>query len=158
MDHSSLAALATKAGIVWVRRPPHRDAPVWFSWHDEAIHLVVGGAEQPDPFGEFPVQVQVIVPGKDNGAAVATVAMLAQLIPPGTAAWLAAVAVLKSERLNARADLQEIWATDSRVVRLVPVADPVPAALDDSSAAIAVDISVVRPRGWRPMRAHLRRR
>ena len=163
MIDDRFAALAAKAGLIWVRRadqPATEDMPIWFGWHDEAIHAVVGGPEQPDPFGQLPVQVLVTVPSKDTGASVLRAPMTVTLLPPGTAAWQAATEALKGGRLNAGAgvDLPEVWATQSTVVRFVPEGPSQPAGQQGEAGARPVTVERVRPRGWRPMRAHARRR
>jgi hypothetical protein len=145
MTDDRLAALAAKAGLVWVRRgglPTTDDVPIWFGWHDEAIHAVVGGPEQPDPFGELPAQMLVTVPSK------------------GTAAWQAATDALKVLRLNAGGgvDLPEVWATQSTVVRFTPTGPSQPFDQDGDPGARPVSVEQVRPRRWRAMRAHARRR
>jgi hypothetical protein len=163
MTDDRLAALAAKAGLVWVRRgglPTTDDVPIWFGWHDEAIHAVVGGPEQPDPFGELPAQMLVTVPSKDTGASVLCVAMTVALLPPGTAAWQAATDALKVLRLNAGGgvDLPEVWATQSTVVRFTPTGPSQPFDQDGDPGARPVSVEQVRPRRWRAMRAHARRR
>ncbi len=150
-----LSALASKAGLIWVDTGASSQ-PLWFGWHDGAIHAVVDGPEQPSPFGQLPGPVQVTVPSKDSGAAVLRVPMIATPLSPGTAAWLAASAALASDRLNGSTDPAERWATESTLVRLDPAGPPVEPALDGGLHAVSVES--VRPRGWRPMRAHLRAR
>ncbi|MFV0457944.1 MAG: hypothetical protein ACK5MT_04115 [Actinomycetales bacterium] len=166
MDATSLAAVAAKAGLVWVRSAPGQAwAPVWFVWHDEAIHVVTGGGEQPDPFAALPALIEVRLPSKDSGAAVIDAGLHAHVLPPGTAAWTEAATALAQARLNSHlSDPPETWATDSRLIRLdVPgsqpsaTSEPVRATGPDASLPSPVTVDTVRPRGWRPMRAHLRR-
>lgn len=152
-------AAATKAGLVWLQggRGPAR--PLWIIWHDDALHTVVGGAEQPDPFDALPHPVEVTVPSKDTRAGLLRVRMTADLVPPGTARWVAATDDLRMSRLNIpfEQDLPEVWATDSRVVRLEP-AGPVRIADGRDNTPVEVDGATVRKRGWRRMRGHLRSR
>lgn len=157
MDASALHALASKAGVIWVTAGDRPAAPLWFGWHEDAIHLVVGGTEQPNPFPEFPCLVEVQVPSKETGASVAQLSMTARLLPPGTAAWTAAAAALAPSRLNAgNPDLPEVWATSAHLVTLQAGSPPAPTGRQISLPR-SVTIESVRPRGWRAMRAHLRR-
>src|SRR3954454_2973341 len=67
----------TRSGVVWLRPEGavgHR-LP-WHVWHDGAVHVVAGGGEQ-----ELPVLegvVEVVVPSKDAGSRLATVAARAE--------------------------------------------------------------------------------
>ena len=160
-DH--LAAAAAKAGLVWVlpdgtgTHPQHAQA-LWHAWHDEAVLVVVGGGEQPDPLvGRETALVRV--PSKDTGAALVDVDVRVEVLEPRTEAWEAAVFRLKGGRLNAPdADhVADRWAEGSRVLRLVPQ-QPSALVTDDGSGVVEVDVERVRPRGWRPMRSRLRGR
>lgn len=153
MDVTSLSALAAKAGLIWV------DAhPLWFIWHDDAVHVVAGGGEQPDPFGPLPAQAQLAVPSKETGAAVLTVTVDAAALAPGTTAWTEAAAALAAKRLNGHGgDLPERWATQSRIIRLTAIGTPEPAP-DDGGPLGPVSVEGIRPKGWRAMRAHARAR
>jgi hypothetical protein len=156
-----LAAAAGKAGLLWVL--PDADAgrvharPLWHVWHADAVHVVVGGGEQPDPFEGVEVAT-VRVPSKDTGAALVDVAVRPVDLTPGTDEWDAAAAALKASRLNApEAGAPLIrWAAGSRVLRLEPAADAA-RVTSRRPGAVVVDIEGVRPRGWRPMRSRLRR-
>ena len=121
---------------------------------------MVGGGEQPDPFemGTQPwVDIEVAVPSKDTRAGLLRVPMTATLVPPGTARWVAAGNALRMARLNVPfdSDLPEVWATDSTVVRLEP-AGLVRVADARDNTPVEVDVSDIRERGWRRMRAHAR--
>ncbi len=160
-DH--LAAAAAKAGLVWVLpggqdgHPQHAQA-LWHAWHEEAVLVVVGGGEQPDPLvGRETATVRV--PSKDTRAALVDVDVRVEVLEPRTEAWEAAVFRLKGGRLNAPdADhVTDRWAEGSRVLRLVPQGPSGP-VVQDGSGAVEVDVERVRPRGWRPMRSRLRGR
>ena len=159
VEQDTYLAAAAKAGLVWVQVGQAPARPLWTVWHEDALHTVVGGGEQPDPFGELPRPVEVTVPSKDTRAGLLRVPMTAELVPPGTARWVAATTALRMARLNVPfdRDLPEVWATDSIIVRLLP-AGQVRIADDRDNTAVEVDVATVRERGWRRMRAHLRSR
>lgn len=159
VELDTFLAAASKAGLVWVQVGRGRARPLWTIWHEEALHSVVGGPEQPDPFGPLPRLAEVTVPSKDTRAALLRIPMTAILVPPGTARWVAATSALRTARLNAPfdRDLPEIWATESVVVRLVPAGDVRVADARDN-ALVGVDVGWIRARGWRRMRGHLRPR
>lgn len=159
VEPDTFRAAAAKAGLVWLQVGQAPARPLWTIWHDDALHTVVGGAEQPDRFGTLPHPVEVTVPSKDTRAGLLRVAMTAELVPPGTARWVAATNDLRMGRLNVsfERDLPEVWATDSRVVRLEP-AGPVRIADGRDNTLVEVDVATVRRRGWRRMRGHLRSR
>ena len=146
---------AAKAGLVWVAAGGAPARPLWTVWHEDALHTVVGGPEQPDPFGSLPQQVAVTVPSKDTRAGLLGLPMTAELVPPGTARWVAATTALRTARLNVpfAHDLPEVWATDSLVVRLLPAG---PVRIADGRDNAPVEVASVRERGRRRMRAHLR--
>lgn len=157
MDEQGFAALAAKAGLLWVAHQGRQPRPVWFSWHEAAVHAVVGGPEQPDPFSPDGSTAVLTIPGKDTFATAATAEVQVHDLHPGTAAWHAAADSLSGRRLNSVAgDLVELWATKARIVRLEVRAvhpEPVP---EQNAGARPVDVAGVRPRTWRSMRAHAR--
>src|SRR3954449_1232559 len=116
----------TRSGVVWLRpegAPGHRLA--WHVWHDGAVHVVAGGGEQDLP----PLEglVEVVVPSKDAGSRLATVAMRAERLWPGTTQWANAAQVLSVKRLNDRSDpahpeqQRDRWARYATISRLEPV-------------------------------------
>lgn len=157
VDDAVFEQAAAKAGLVWLSVGGAPDRPLWTIWHGGALHTVVGGAEQPDPFTRLPQRIVVTVPSKDTRAALLRVPMVAEVVPPGTARWVAAVTDLRAARLNVSVDvdLPEIWATNSSVVKLV-LAGLAARSGSVQNIPVTVDVSTVRPRGWRRMRAHLR--
>jgi len=102
-DLALIEEAAKKSGLVWLA-PAGAAAPaspadppqaMWHVWHDGAVTLVAGGAEQPLP-------------------AYAT---------PGTPDWDAAAAALHAERLNLPEGdpYLDRWTTTSIILRLRPV-------------------------------------
>jgi hypothetical protein len=117
----------TRSGVVWLRpegAPGHRLA--WHVWHDGAVHVVSGGGEQELP----PLEglVEVVVPSKDAGSRLATVATRADRLWPGTTQWATAAQLLAAKRLNERSDpahpeqQRDRWARYATITRLEPVA------------------------------------
>ncbi|MET8867309.1 hypothetical protein ABZW11_30565 [Nonomuraea sp. NPDC004580] len=109
---------AKKSGILWLALDRPRLA--WHAWHDGAVYLVSGGAEQQLPGLESLDRVQVTLRSKDNGARLAEFEATVEAVDQAAAAD--AVAVLAKERLNARdtEHLAERWARESTVWRLTP--------------------------------------
>jgi len=155
-----LAAAAAKAGLVWVLPdgPGRHAQALWHAWHQEALLVVVGGGEQPDPLVDRET-ARVRVPSKDTGGALLEVDVRVEVLGPRTEAWETAAFRLKGARLNAPdADhVTDRWAEGSRLLRLVPLASSEPVAQDDPGA-VQVDVDQVRPRTWRPLRSRLRGR
>jgi hypothetical protein len=117
----------TRSGVVWLRPEGavgHRLA--WHVWYDGAVHVVAGGGEQELP----PLEglVEVVVPSKDVGSRLATVAARAERLWPGTSQWATAAQVLAAKRLNDRSDpahpeqQRDRWARNATITRLEPVA------------------------------------
>ncbi|MEV4806583.1 hypothetical protein AB0K18_41870 [Nonomuraea sp. NPDC049421] len=113
---------AKKSGILWLALDRPRLA--WHAWHDGAVYLVSGGAEQQLPGLESLDRVRVTLRSKDNGARLAEFEVTVEAVDQAAAddAVADAVAVLAKERLNARdtEHLAERWARESTVWRLTP--------------------------------------
>ncbi|GAB2945751.1 hypothetical protein GCM10027203_56290 [Nonomuraea fastidiosa] len=109
---------AKKSGICWLTLDRPRLA--WHAWHDGAIYLVSGGAEQELPGLESLDRVTVTLRSKDNGARLAEFEATVEKVDQAAASD--AVAVLAKERLNApdSEHLPERWARESIVWRLTP--------------------------------------
>ncbi|MEV4471616.1 hypothetical protein [Nonomuraea sp. NPDC049504] len=114
---------AKKSGILWLALDRPRLA--WHAWHDGAVYLVSGGAEQQLPGLESLDRVRVTLRSKDNGARLAEFEATVEAVDQTAAddAVADAVAVLAKERLNARdtEHLAERWARESTVWRLTPL-------------------------------------
>ena len=160
-----VAAACAKAGLVWVvagGADGARPQAVWFVWHDDAVVLVVGGGEQPDPVPAGATTVEVQVPSKDTRARLVTFAATVEQVDPDDPAWAAAVFRLRAGRLNAAdtATIDQRWATSSRVLRLRPVGEPSqgPGRYDDGSGAVALQRSPATTVTWHPFHVGGRRR
>lgn len=152
-----VAAAAAKAGLVWVSADGLPAQSLWHVWHDDAVTVVVGGREQPDPVGTATV-VRLTVPSKDTRARLVEVDATVEPVGPDDDRWDASTFALSASRLNAvdAPGQLDSWARESRVLRLVPQAGPtVGADAEAASGGVRVDIEEVRPRGWRPLRSRL---
>jgi hypothetical protein len=144
LDRALVEESAKKSGLVWVSAPagqPGGDRAVWHVWHEGAVVVVGGGAEQPLHGWAEGDAVTVTVRSKDSwGRLVAWPARVEEL-PPGSPAWAAAVEELKAKRLNSpdHETVTERWARESRVLRLVPAggSSQHPGALPQESHAAA---------------------
>ncbi|MBF9067634.1 hypothetical protein [Streptacidiphilus fuscans] len=142
LDRALVEEAAKKSGLLWVRQGDGRDHALWHAWVDGAVVLVGDGGEQPlPPELRDGAEVVVTLRSKDKwGRLVAFAARVESLSPRGEA-WQAAVDELKSKRLNAldHEGVAERWATESRVLRLVPQGLSVerPGAMPDSAHTAA---------------------
>jgi hypothetical protein len=97
---------------------------MWHVWHDGAVTLVAGGAEQPLPHYATPGKVvEVSIRSKDNGGRLVSWLSQVQAPTPGTPDWDAAAAALHGERLNLPEGdpYLDRWTTTSIVLRLRPI-------------------------------------
>lgn len=118
-----VAEASRKSGLIWLRVAGHRPQAVWHLWHEDAVYVLHGGAEQPAPgLGEADT-VAVSVRSKDNGARLVVFSAVVTELAPGSAEWETVVPLLAAKRLNA-ADgpaAPQRWAATSRVHRLAPI-------------------------------------
>lgn len=132
-----VAELAGKSDLVWVTVPGAATRPLWHVWHDDAVAVVTGGLEQPDPGLVDGAAVELILRSKDNSARQLRISATVQRLQPGTEAWDAAVAALHPERLNAPDGEQqpERWRRESTVwlLRPGPQAAEAPGAMSSES-------------------------
>jgi hypothetical protein len=128
-----------RSGLLWVSLPGERARAVWHVWHDGAVHLVVGGIEQPLPGVEAATEAEVTVRSKDKWTRLVCWQAAVSRLAPGSAGWESAVPVLHAKRLNAPDGEEQPlrWARESLVVRLEPtgVVTESPGAMSDGSHA-----------------------
>ncbi|MEY9843980.1 hypothetical protein [Streptacidiphilus sp. MAP5-3] len=142
LDRALVEEAAKKSGLLWVRQGDGRDRALWHAWVDGAVVVVGDGGEQPlPPQLQDGAEVVVTLRSKDKwGRLVAFTARVETMSPRGDA-WEAAVEELKSKRLNAldHDGVTDRWATESRVLRLVPQGFSVerPGAMPDSAHTAA---------------------
>ena len=120
-----------RSGVVWLQvegggADGARAHAAWHTWHDGAVHVVTGGAEQLLPglvnACATGARVRVAVPSKESRGRLVTWQAQAFTVSPGTQDWATAVAALHATRLNAPdgEDQPARWARESTVVRLAP--------------------------------------
>ncbi|MDF5755473.1 hypothetical protein [Spongiactinospora sp. TRM90649] len=112
---------AKKSGVLWLTLDG-RARLAWHAWHDGAIYVVAGGAEQELPgLGDTP-SVRVTLRSKDKGGELAAFDATVEAVDQTGPEAVPAIEALAKERLNAPdgAGMTGRWATESRVFRLVP--------------------------------------
>jgi hypothetical protein len=121
---TDVAELAKKSAVLWIEAHG-RIWPVWHEWVDDAVCVVgsvEGDAEQPIPDVVDNETVVVLLRTKADRALAASVVATVEIIGPGSNAWEPTTAALKAGRLNLDDSDHAIdrWATECRVLRLVP--------------------------------------
>lgn len=160
-----IAELAGKSDLVWVTVDGQPPRPLWNVWHDDAIAVVTGGIEQPDPGLAPGGSVEVILRSRDNWARQVTVKAAVERLEPGTDAWGAAASALHPKRLNppdGEAQPQR-WALESTLWLLRPtseVAEQPGAMSDDSHRAepVATEATTLTRKPFHAGRATRKRR
>lgn len=152
-----IAEAVKKAQIAWVTTGSAPAACVWCLWADEALLLVCGPGEQPDPGLAEATSCRVTMRGDHNGRIVDFTATVRRLRPDDEA-WAETAGALAAKRLNATGgDTVERWGRDCALYRLVPDTETPPttgAALpSDDLAATVVDSPAARPTR-KPFRLH----
>ena len=128
LDRALLEESAKKSGLVWVSTGTGSgpgsgpDRAVWHVWHQGAVVVVGGGAEQPLAGWAAGDAVTVTVRSKDTWGRLLAWPARVEELAPGSAEWTAAVEELKAKRLNSPdfETVAERWARESRVLRFVP--------------------------------------
>ena len=138
-DAALIEEAAKKSSLVWLspaglspkaeaeaKTPgtPNGPQAVWHVWHDGAVTIVAGGAEQPLPLWAVPGRVvEFAIRSKDKGGRLISFLSQVELVAPGTPEWGAAAEALHAERLNlAEGDqYQQRWAKESALLRMRPL-------------------------------------
>ena len=110
-----------KASIVWVEVAPTPPRAMWCTWSADAVCVVCGPAEQPDP-GLGDVEKCSVTCRGDHGGRIVTFSATVDKLVPGTETWTEVAAALAAKRLNAVGDTQQRWAEHNAIYRLVPTA------------------------------------
>lgn len=145
-DAALIEEAAKKSGLAWLS-PAGLSAKgdaaraggpqgVWHVWHDGAVTIVAGGAEQPLPLWAVPGRVvEVALRSKDQGGRLTSFLSQVELVVPGTPEWGAAAEALHAERLNLPEGdkYQQRWAAESAILRMRPLGGAV--APDSGSGA-----------------------
>lgn len=160
-----LAELAGKSDLVWVEVGGGSARPLWSTWHDEAVALVTGGIEQPDPGLQDGATVILILRSKENRARQVSVPSTVEQLIAGSEAWDEAVKVLHPKRLNAPDGERqpERWARESTVWLVRPTGATTEQPGDYSDAShraepLATDATTLARRPFHAGRATKKRR
>lgn len=164
-----IAELAKKTGVCWLRYD-EPDAPTgapsrraaWHVWHDDALHLVAGGDEQPLPGLDEVDRVEVTMRSKENGGRLVTWVGSVTVLRPGDERWEPATAALVADRLNLDdlATAADGWAAHSVVVRVDPTGEVLeqPGSLSDADHAAPPPLTGATTRRGLPRVLHRRQR
>jgi len=122
LNQALVAEAAKKSDLLWVETgtPPAR--PLWHIWRDDAVWVVTGGLEQPDPGLVDGAVVRVILRSRDKWSRLLSVDATVARIDPSSDLWAEAAAALHAKRLNSPdgdAALDR-WRLESTVWQLVP--------------------------------------
>jgi hypothetical protein len=124
------AELGKKTGVCWLRDPgaggdATRPRAAWHIWHDDALHLVAGGDEQPLDDLAGVDRVEVTMRSKEHGGRLLTWVGRVSAVSPEDDAWEPATTALMADRLNLP-DLGTVkadWAARSVVLRIDPTGE-----------------------------------
>ncbi|ADD40424.1 hypothetical protein [Stackebrandtia nassauensis] len=155
--HPLTTEAAKKAQIAWIGVGSAPAACLWCLWIDDALHLVCGPGEQPDPGLDTADECHVTLRGDHNGRIVDFTATVARL-DPADDSWSETATALAAKRLNATdGDTVERWRTECALYRLAPKPDEAPlsgAALPSASLAATVVPSPAARPTRKPFRLH----
>jgi hypothetical protein len=169
-----IAELGKKTGVCWLRYAgPDRDpvgAPdreprsraAWHVWHDDALHLVAGGSEQPLEDVADAERVEVTMRSKEHGGRMVTWVGAVSVLRPEDERWDEAATALAADRLNLP-DLSTVkpdWAAHSVVVRIDPTGEVLerPDRLGDDAHLAPPPATQATTRGALPRVLHRRQR
>jgi hypothetical protein len=139
-----------RSAVVWVvPAGSDREHPVWHLWHQGALYVVIGGAEQPLPW--TPTSLVVVRSKEKQADRLMQWQAAVAPVEPGTPLWDEVVPLLSARRLNAPDGTaqQQRWARESTVLCFTPTGETVPAG-DASYAAPPVDSPAATETGRRP--------
>ncbi|HEY6737288.1 MAG TPA: hypothetical protein VI076_00415 [Actinopolymorphaceae bacterium] len=119
-----------KSSVLWLTYDGgERPRPAWHIWADGAAVVLVArapeSAEQRLPGLTDAARATVTCRAKDGRARLIGWEARVEVVAPGTSAWDAAFAALRTERLNTT-DLPTVgerWAASDDIVRLVPAGE-----------------------------------
>jgi hypothetical protein len=135
LSQALVAEAAKKSDLLWVDTgtPPAR--PVWHVWRDDAVWVVTGGLEQPDPGLVDGATVRLVLRSRDTWSRLLSVDATVSRVDTSAAGWDEAATALHAKRLNSPdgdAALDR-WRRESTVWRLTPAPELVeaPGAMSD---------------------------
>lgn len=116
-----VAELGRKTSICWIA-VAGTTYPVWFVWHDDALHLVAGGDEQRFPDVPDGTEAAVTMRSKDTGGRLVTWVGALSRVAPDSDAWTPATNALAAARVSipSLTETPRLWATASVVWRVSP--------------------------------------
>ena len=87
LSQALIAEAAKKSDLLWLDTgaPPAR--PLWHVWRDEAVWVVTGGLEQPDPGLVDGATVRLILRSRDKWSRLLSVDATVSRIDPSSDAW-----------------------------------------------------------------------
>jgi hypothetical protein len=159
-----VAELGKKTGVCWLRYDG-REHAAWHVWFDDGtapagLAVVSGGPEQPLPGLDEVETVEVVMRSKESGGRLLVWVGAVEPVAPGDPLWGPVTEALAGQRLNLPdlATAADIWAEQSRVVRVVPTGEvrEHPDDLDDRSLAAPPQPTGATTRGALPRVLHRR--
>ena len=129
LDAALFVEAVRKSEVGWLRVADAREQPVWWVWHDDALVMVTGGQEQPDPGLVDGGTVVVIARSKDKGARLVSATCRVASLPTGSDDYQAMATALHGKRLNSPDGGAAVdrWRRESVLWRLSPDGDVVEA-------------------------------
>ena len=113
-----------KSEVAWVQgtAPDVGQRALWLTWHDDAIVVVTGGNEQPDPGFVDGATTTVVIRSKDKEVRLMTIEVLVQELAVDSDAWQTTAEALHAKRLNSvdGDETTKRWRTTSQLWRLSP--------------------------------------
>lgn len=164
-----IAELGKKTGVCWLRYDSGesggtsmRARAAWHIWHDDALHLVADGDEQPLPGIADAERVEVLMRSKESGGRLLAWVGSVSVVGPSDESWEDVTSALVAGRLNL-ADLstaKEDWAAKSVVVRIEPTGELLeePGSLSDDAHTAPPLPTEATTRGPLPRVLHRRQR
>jgi len=138
-EQALVAEAARKGSIGWVdvHHPDRPARALWLIWHDDAIVVVTGGEEQPDPGLAHDTEATLVLRSKETQARVIAVDVRVTELTSDSDAWRSAAQALHVKRLNSidGEGTIERWRETSRIWRLSPTGTVVeaPGSMDSGS-------------------------
>ncbi len=138
-EQALVAEAARKGSIGWVDvgDPARAARALWLIWHDDAIVVVTGGGEQPDPGLTPDTEATLVLRSKETQSRVVAVEVRVTELTNDSAAWSSAAEALHAKRLNSVDGETTIdrWRESSRIWRLSPTGSVVeaPGSMDPGS-------------------------
>lgn len=132
-----VAEAAKKSDLLWVEVGDGPARGMWHVWHDDAVLLVTGGIEQPDPGLTSGGTARLVIRSRDKGSRLLTVDAAVERVDASTDDWADVAAALHAKRLNSPDGDAAVdrWRRECQLWRLTPsgAADELPGAMSDDA-------------------------